>query len=342
MISNISVLNTVKDNAADFNVDADGFLNITGCPKIKAKTAKVNTVAIVQPTAGIYTVTFTAVNNYTYNFRVTGYDSSNNRITLPFSYTTAVTGATATTIATAIAAMISKSAIGAQFASVVGGATLVLTGTSANPLISFDNYTGDTSIVISAVGSGTTLGIEAQGYGADLLLAYGGFVGGSSIVATNYYTQHEITLNPDIITAGQAAYETGLTTYVVLVNASATAFAGSTDNVAMSIDLINNTVYGVVALLKAGYRAAPAGVLTTIAGVTATTGVITLSGGAVTFSTLGARACDLMVISTGTNFLTADVVTINSITTATTGVSNKYTLTTAAACKYIAVRNIPS
>jgi len=342
MITNISVLNTVKDNAADFFVDANGFLNITGCPAVKAKTAKVNTVAIVQPQAAIATVTFTAVNNYTYNFRVTGYDSSNNRITLPFSYTTAPTGADATSIATAVRAMITKSAIGAQFASIGGTSTLVLTATTANPLTYFENYNSDTSMTSTASANGTA-GIEAQGYGADLLLNYGGFVGGSSIVATNYYTQHEITLNPDIINAGQAAYETGLTTYIVLVNASATAFAGSTDNVAMNIDLINNATYGTVALLKAGYRAvAPTTAATTTAAITVTTGAITLASGAVTFNTLGAKANDLLVISTGTNFLTADVVTINSITTATTGVSNKYTATTAAAFKYIAVRNIPN
>lgn len=341
MISNISVLNTVKDNAADFNVDADGFLNITGCPKIKAKTAKVNTVAFVLPQAGVSTFAFSALDNYTYSFRVTGYDANFNVITLNFNYTSGTSGTTATTIANAVRALILGSVIGAQFASVGGTATVVLTATTVNPLAVFTNFRLDPNMTTTAAAV-TTAGIEAQGYGADLLLAYGGFAGGSSIVPTAYYTQHEITLNPDIITAGQAVYETGLTTYVVLVNKDATPFAGSADNAAMSIDLINNTVYGVVALLKAGYRAAPAGVLTTTAGVTATTGVITLSGGLVTFSTLGARASDLMVISTGTNFLTADVVTINSITTATTGVSNKYTLTTAAACKYIAVRNIPS
>jgi hypothetical protein len=227
MISNISVLNTVKDNAADFFVDADGFLNITGCPKIKAKTAKVNTTAIVAATAAVNTVTFTAVNSYTYNFRVTGYDATNTLVTLTMAYTSPSSGATATTIATAIAARINASPIAAQFASVVGGATLVLTGTSANPLISFQNFSADPNIAVVI----TTAGIEAQGLGSDLLLAYGGFVGGSSIVAANSYTQHEITLNPDVIIAGQAAYETGLTTYIVLVNAS--AVTGGTDNLSL-------------------------------------------------------------------------------------------------------------
>lgn len=349
MISNISVLNSVKDNAADFFVDADGFLNITGCPKIKAKTAKVNAIAIVQPVAGIYTVTFTSVNNYTYNFRVTGYDSSNNRITLPFSYTTALTGASKLSICTAIVAMISKSAIGAQFASVaVGGSggseTLVLTGTSANPLIAFENFTGDTSIVISAVGSGTTLGREAQGYGADLLLVYGGFIGGNTIVPTNYYTQYEITLNPDLFVAGQAAYETGLTTYVVLVNAS--AVTGGSDNVAVNIALINNATFGTAALLKAGYRAvAPTTADTTTATVTTSTGAIALVGGAVTMPTLGAQSGDYLVLNAQVSALfdTVAVSKITGITGASAGFGT-YTGTTltTVAFKYIAVRNIPN
>jgi hypothetical protein len=336
MISNISVLNSVKDNAADFFVDANGFLNITGCPAVKAKTAKVNTIAIVPPVAGIYTVTFTAVQNYTYNFRVTGYDATNTRVTLTMAYTSPSSGATATTIATAIAARINASPIAAQFASVVGGATLVLTATTANSLINFENFNADPNIVISAVGSGTTLGVEAQGYGADLLLAYGGFVGGSSIVATNYYTQHEITLNPDIITAGQAAYETGLTTYVVLVNAS--AVTGGSDNVAVNIDLINNATYGTVALLKSGYRAvAPTTAATTVA--VSASNVITLSGGAVTLPTLGAQSGDYLVVNSGTAFSTFGSTKIQGVITTLTAVGTTTTVASGL-FKYIAVRNI--
>jgi hypothetical protein len=294
MISNISVLNTVKDNAADFFVDADGFLNITGCPKIKAKTAKVNTTAIVASTPAVNTVTFTAVNSYTYNFRVTGYDATNTLVTLTMAYTSPSSGATATTIATAIAARINASPIAAQFASVVGGATLVLTGTSANPLISFQNFSADPNIAVVI----TTAGIEAQGLGSDLLLAYGGFVGGSSIVAANSYTQHEITLNPDIINAGQAAYETGLTTYIVLVNAS--AVTGGIDNVAINIDLINNANYGTVALLKANYRAIVADGLSSTAAIT--------TGAAIT---LAAAAT-----ATVTGSITGTTMTVTAVTTA--------------------------
>jgi hypothetical protein len=341
MISNFSVLNIVKDNSADVFVDANGFLNITGCPAVKAKTAKVNTIAIVQPTAGIYTVAFTAQASYTYAFRVTGYDSNNNRITVPFYYTSPASGATATTIADAVRAMITSSIIGAQFASIGGTATVVLTGTLANPLVSFENFNRDPNIVISAVGSGTTLGIEAQGYGADLLVAYGGFAGGSSIVPTNYYTQHEISLTPDIMFGGQSVTEVGSTTYIVLVNAS--AVTGGTDNVAVNIDLINNTTYGTVALLKAGYRAvAPTTAATTTAAITVTTGAIALAGGAVTFASLGAESGDYLVINSGTTFSTFVGTKITGISGAAAGFGTNIVAQAAAAFKYIAARHIPN
>ena len=341
MITNISVLNSVKDNAADFFVDADGFLNITGCPKVKAKTAKVNTIAIVNPTPAVYTVTFGGVSNYTYNFRVTGYDASNNLITLPFSYTTAATGVTPTTVATAIASLISKSAIGAKFASVVGGATLVLTGTAINPLISFENYNSDTSIVISAVGSGTTLGVEAQGYGADLLVTYSGFINGSSIVPTNYYTQHEITLTPDVMFGGQAITEWGSTTYIVLVNAS--AVTGGVNNALGNISLINDASYGTVALLKAGYRATVTAVpIATTGAFTSTpfSGGINLSGGTTTFSTLGGQSGDYVLLASVANFAAIVFSKITGITSTTAAIGTTIVTQGAVECKYVAVRNI--
>jgi hypothetical protein len=356
MISNISVLNTIQDNALDVFVDANGFLNVTGCPAVKATNPMVKTIAAVNATAGIVTVTFTAVNNYTYNFRVTGYDSSNNLITLPFSYTTAATGSTATTIATAIAALISKSAIGAKFASVVGGATLVLTGTSLNPLISFDNYTGDTSIVISAVGSGTTLGVEAQGYGADLLVAYGGFIGSSAIVSTGSYDQYEITVNPPIMFGGQSITEVGSTTYVVLVNKAATT-AGS-NPVALNLSLLTGAddlgvakTMGTITGLARGYRVVIRTSGTSTALITVTSGAIALTNVAASpdnldFSTLSARQGDVVLISAtgGTAFTTSVRSTLIGLTSATAATGDNIVATpaTAQVFKLISLRNIPN
>ena len=367
MISNISVLNTIQDNALDVYVDADGFLNVTGCPKVKATSPKVNTIGWLSATAGIYTVTFTAVNNYTYNFRVTGYDSSNNRITLPFSYTTAPTGATKLSICTAIAAMISKSAIGAQFASVaVGGSggseTLVLTATVANPLISFENYNSDTSIVISAVGSGTTLGIEAQGYGADLLVAYGGFAGSSAIVPTGFYNQYEITVNPPVMFGGQAITEVGSTTYVVLINKAlitdTSVASGNLNNSALNYTLLAGAddlgvakTMGTITGLARGYRVIVKTSGTSTALITVTTGAIALTNVATSpanldFSTLSGRQGDIVLISAtgGAAFTTSVRSTLIGLTSATAATGDNIVATPAAAqvFKLISLRNIPN
>ena len=362
MISNISVLNTVKDNAADFFVDADGFLNITGCPKVKAKTAKVNTIAIVQPTAGIYTVTFTAVQSYTYNFRVTGYDATNTLVTLNMAYTTPSSGATATTIATAIAARINASPIAAQFASVVGGATLVLTATTLNPLISFQNFNADPNIVISAVGSGTTLGVEAQGYGADLLVAYGGFAGSSAIVPTGFYNQYEITVNPPVMFGGQAITEVGSTTYVVLIDKAlitdTSVASGNLNNSALNYTLLAGAddlgvakTMGTITGLARGYRVIVKTSGTSTALITVTTGAIALTNVATSpanldFSTLSGRQGDIVLISAtgGAAFTTSVRSTLIGLTSATAATGDNIVATPAAAqvFKLISLRNIPN
>jgi hypothetical protein len=338
MISNISVLNTIQDNALDVFVDADGFLNVTGCPKVKATNPKVNTIGWSSAIVGVTTVTFTPVNNYTYSFTVTGYDSSNNLITLPFSYTTAVTGATKLSICTAIAANITKSAIGAKFASVaVGGSsgseTLVLTGTALNPLISFNNFSGDTSMVVSAVGSGTTLGKEAIGYGADLLVAYGGFIGSSAIVPTGFYNQYEITVNPPIMFGGQSITEVGSTTYVVLINKDNTATAFVQSLLYGVDDLGVAKTMGTITGLAKGYRVVVQDSGSGTASI-ATTGIITLIGAS--FTTLATRPADILAISGTVKSTLASIAS----TTAATG--DYVTLQAAAAFKTIGLRNIPN
>ena len=348
MISNISVLNSVKDNSADFFVDANGFLNITGCPAVKAKTAKVNTIAIVPPTAGIYTVAFTAQASYTYAFRVTGYDSNNNRITVPFYYTSPASGATATTIADAVRAMISASIIGAQFASIAGTTTVVLTATTANPLISFENFNRDPNMTTTAAAI-TTAGVEALGLGSDLLVAYGGFAGSSAIVPTGSYDQYEITVTPPIMFGGQSITEVGSTTYVVLINKSATT-AGS-NPVALNLSLLAGAddlgvakTMGTITGLARGLRVVVQAPATTTAAITVTTGAIALSGGAATFTTLASRQGDVVLISAsgGTAFTTSVRSTLIGITSTTAATGDNVTTATAAVFKTIGLRNIPN
>jgi hypothetical protein len=338
MISNISVLNTIQDNALDVFVDADGFLNVTGCPRVKATSPMVKTIGWSSATAGIYTVAFTAQASYTYAFRVTGYDSNNNRITVPFYYTSPASGATRASICAAVAAMITSSIIGGQFASIaVSGSgdtsAVVLTATTANPLISFENFNRDPNIVISAVGSGTTLGKEAQGYGADLLVAYGGFIGSSAIVPTGFYNQYEITVNPPIMFGGQAITEVGSTTYVVLINKDNTATTFVQSLLYGNDDLGVAKTMGTITGLAKGYRVVVQAAEGTVA--IANTGVITLAGGA-SFTTLAARQGDVLAVSASAK------TTLIGITSTTAATGDYVTPQGAAAFKYIAVRNIPN
>jgi hypothetical protein len=350
MISNISVLNTIQDNALDVFVDADGFLNVTGCPKVKATSPKVNSIVGDNATAGVATFAFTAVNNYTYNFRVTGYDANNNLLTIPFSYTTGVSGADATSIANGVRAMITASSIGAQFASIAGTTTVVLTGTLANPLIKFFNYNLDPNMTTTAAAI-TTAGVEAIGLGSDLLVAYGGFIGSSAIVPTASYNQYEITVNPPVMFGGQSITEVGSTTYVVLVNKAATT--GGINPIALNKDLLYGAddlgaakTMGTITGLAKGYRVVVQSPATTAALITVTTGAITLSGGVVTFTTLAARQGDVVIISAtgGTAFTTNVKSTLIGFTSATLASGDNIVAVpaTAQVFKTISLRNIPS
>jgi hypothetical protein len=363
MISNISVLNTVQDNALDFYVDADGFLNVTGCPKVKATNPKVNTIGWADATAGVATFAFTAVNNYTYNFRVTGYDAGNNRITIPFYYTTGVSGADATSIANAVRAMIAASSIGAQFASIAGTTTVVLTATVANPLISFENFNKDPNMTTTAA-SVTTAGVEAIGLGSDLLVAYGGFAGSSAIVPTASYFQYEVTVNPPVMFGGQAITEVGSTTYVVLLKKDATTATGSVNNATFNIALLNAIddlgvakTIGTITGLARGYRVivqsssvstatVPTLIPTTAVTVTITAATAPALGNVVASAScltlFKARQGDVLVAALTTNFATQAATTLVGVTSVTAASGDNAVGASGVIFKLISLRNIPS
>ena len=368
MITNISVLNTIQDNALDVYVDADGFLNVTGCPRIKASNPKVNTIIGANATAGVSTFAFTAQNNYTYNFRVTGYDSGNNRITIQFNYTTGVSGATRASICAAVAAMITASSIGGQFASIaVSGSgdtsAVVLTATAANPLISFENFNRDPNMTTTAAAI-TTAGVEALGYGADLLVAYGGFAGSSAIVPTGSYDQYEITVTPPIMFGGQSITEVGSTTYVVLINKSATTAAGSVNNATFNIALLNaednlgvaktmGTITGLARGLRVVVQSSAASTATvpTLIPTTAVTVTITAAtapalgnvvASASCFTLFKARQGDVLVAALTTNFATQAATTLVGITSTTAATGDNAVGAAGVIFKLIGLRNIPN
>ncbi len=357
MITNLKVLNALQDNAADFFVDAYGFLNVTGLPKIKCASASTVITPAVAAVAGVRTITFTAQQGYTYFYSVTGYTRVTNKDgvveakiqTIPFTYTTPTIGATATTIATAIAANINNSVFGATMTA-TGGATLVLTGTTTYPLISFTNTQADPNIVISAFGAGSTLGVAAVGLGSALLADYtvSQFADSSNISPTANYTQVLVTCNPAIMTSGDVRTETGIETYLVLVNEAGTSsglntFAFNFALLLAADDFGVTKAIGTVTGLQLGRRVVVQSPATTTAAITVTTGAIALSGGSATLTTLQARQGDVLVISAsgGTAFTTSVRTTLIGITSATAATGDNVTAASAAVFKTIGMRNIP-
>jgi hypothetical protein len=317
MIQAISVLNTLQDNALDAYVDANGNLNVTGLPQVKASSAQVNRIDVVSAVASVKTVTFTAQNSYLYSILVTGYDASNTLVSIPFFYSSAASGDTATTIATAFAALINKSAIAPQFASVVGGSTLVITSTSANPLGNVTNPSSDPNISIA----NTTQGIEAQGYGADLLVAYGGFSGSSAISSTASYTQWEINLVPKLETQGFSTTELGLTTYVLLVNTSPTSSgaASAAFNLALlqaADDFGVTKAIGTLTGLALGRRVIVSPANTTTAVITVTTGAIAIANTTSTTASISGSVMTVSAVGTG-SLAVGDTITGSGVTSGT-------------------------
>jgi hypothetical protein len=221
-------------------------------------------------------------------------------------------------------------------------------------------------MVVSAVGSGTTLGKEAIGYGADLLVAYGGFAGSSAIVPTASYFQYEITVNPPIMFGGQSITEVGSTTYVVLLKKDATTATGSVNNATFNIALLNATddlgvakTIGTITGLARGLRVvvqsssvSTATVPTPIAiGGTAITVTITAAtapalGNVVTsascFTLFKAKQGDVIVAAATTNFATQAVTTLVGVTSVTAASGDNAVGASAVIFKLISVRNIPN
>lgn len=322
MIQAISVLNTVQDNALDAYVDANGNLNVTGLPQVKASSAQVNRIDVVSAVASVKTVTFTAQASYNYYILVTGYDASNTLVSVPFFYTSAASE-TQFTITTNIAALISKSAIAAQFASIAvtgsqgNASTLVITSTSTNPLGNVTNPSSDPNISIA----NTTQGIEAQGYGADLLVAYGGFSGSSAIVSTASYTQWEINLVPKLENQGFSTTELGLTTYVLLVNSAATSSgsASAAFNIALlqaADDFGVTKAIGTLTGLSLGRRVVVTPANTTTAAITVTTGAIAIANTVSVTASIAGSVMTVTAVGT-TGLAVGDTITGTGVTSGT-------------------------
>jgi len=355
MITKVKVLNTVADNGTDAYVDSTGYLNITGGTRFKARQIiGMQSQAAVAQTLGVFTFTFTAANSYSYYITVTGYLSSGQLVTLPFSYTSLASGDTATTIGNAFRTMITNS--GLQITP-SGTSTMILTAISPYPDISGANPTSDPNIAVSQ----TTPGVARVGYGADLITEYGGYIAttDTQITSTASYTQWKIDQNGLIMVDGYARTESGISTIILLINEAATT-SGS-NLAAMNIGFLQGTDYtyvgsiggatitagtivlGTLPALARGYRAIITSPATTTAAVTVTSGAIALSGGSATFTTLDATINDTLYISVSgtTAFTTYGITTITAITSATAGTGTCITAISAGVFKIYQLRALP-
>jgi len=333
MISYVKVLNTVATAGGDAPIDNNGFLTVNGaeaifCRDIKSITRQAYVAEVLQVT----TVQITsAANNTTYQFLIPGavmYSTGAPRPVL--ASVTSSSSATANEVASLLYGFLNN--LGSFNFSVTYNATdtVTITAKTGYPTFGAVSQLGSSTSTITA----SVAGVIGYGLGSQIAKQYDAdsYPEMANIVSTNQYTQWQIRYNSLSPKGAAVSYGAGDKTLVILVNEGATA---------ANVADLQDATYGVLTQLALGSRATVTAVATTTCEVTTTTGALTLSGGSATFNTLGARVSDILVVNTGTSFSTRDVVYINGITTATTGVSNKYTATAAGLFKHVSIRPLP-
>lgn len=168
MINYLSVLDTVTANSADFQVTANGNLNIKGLPQIDAGT--ITGIDIIPASAEQIkkaTLTFTAANSTVYTFSIQGYAMSNgNPITKTVSFTSAASATTSTISAQAAAAVEALSDFNVGASDSTGG-VIVLTASAATsncpnaPL--FNIIEADSNIALTANATATAAAAPTGG-----------------------------------------------------------------------------------------------------------------------------------------------------------------------------------
>jgi hypothetical protein len=349
MISAIKVLNSVTALGTDVSVGSDGIVNIASVETVDAYN--VRGVSVTLPRAevsGVVTITPTPANLTDYNFYINAFSLSTGLPkVLNVSFTSAASGADATTISNQARAIINADTDLSVIAS--GTTTIVLTAKVSQPffvvgglLANIDSYSsaGATTIATNLSAANGTAGRAVRGSVAYLQNKYAYSANGNTLTQSElalltpgfFYTEvviSYITTTP----SGSGAFKGEISTLeaVVLVKANSDGSSSvfTTTNYA---DLLGS--YGTIPALAAGYRAVISAPATTTAAVTVTTGAIALSGGAATFATLGAQSGDYIVIGT-------DITAITGITGLTAGFGTLTTAASAAVFKFSAWRNLP-
>lgn len=132
MINFFNVLDTVTANSADFQVTANGNLNITGLPQIDAGT--ITGIDIIPASAEQIkkqTLTFTAANSTYYSFNIQGYALSTGTAVTKTVYFTSAHAATTSTISAQAAAAVEALSDFNVGATDSGSGVIVLTASAA-------------------------------------------------------------------------------------------------------------------------------------------------------------------------------------------------------------------
>jgi hypothetical protein len=165
-----SLLRTIAATAGDI-VRAGGTVTITNSPPFgyEGISSLVRTASVAE-TLQITTLTPTAAATSTYSGIVTQYDIATNKtLTGRFSYTTAASGDTATTIGNAIRSELNQFVnAGALKVALTGTTTVIITALTRYPIF---------TVTLTQLGGGLTqstgtAGVQSVNLAADVLLAY--------------------------------------------------------------------------------------------------------------------------------------------------------------------------
>jgi hypothetical protein len=301
MISAIKVLNSVTALGTDVSVGSDGILNIASVATVDAYN--VRGVSVTLPRAevsGVVTITPTPANLTVYNFYINAFSLSTGLPkVLNVSFTSAATGADATTISNQARAIINADTDLSVIAS--GSATIVLTAKVSQPffvvgglLANVDSYSSQTATIFTNLSAANgTAGVSVRGSVAYLQNKYAYSANGNTLTQSElalltsgyYYTEvviSYITTTP----SGSGAFKGEISTLeaVVLVRFDTAATTPSTANYN---DLLGT--YGTITGLAAGYRVAGAALTSAITAgaLNSTTQVQTVTGALATVDVVG-------------------------------------------------------
>jgi hypothetical protein len=361
MISTLKVLNTVTTLGTDVSVGSDGILNIaSGAIADAYNVRNVSITTSAAETAGVITITPSAVAGATYTFYISGFSKST---TLPKTMNVsfvAAAGAPATTVSDQAKAIINADNDFSVTADATGSATIVLTSTTGFPLFtlggtssSIASTSGSSGVTIVTNLSATngTIGKFGAGLGSALQAKYAYAAAGNALIyselanltTTSYYTEVVIDYLGTGY-SGSSAFRGEISTNqaVVLVLFGTTAQGTNTATSATPLNYVDLLgTYGTITGLQAGYRVSISSPASTTAAVTVTSGAIALSGGTTTFASLGGQSGDYIAIGATLTANTLDVTKVTGITGAAAGFGTNVTAVSAAVFKYAAWRNLP-